>query len=87
MCSCSLSVITQLPGGILATKYGGKWTLGLGLFITAIFAILTPVLARTHVHLLIMARVIQGLGEVRAMFFLSFLTKPFCRLLEVIIAF
>lgn len=60
-------VITQLPGGILSTKYGGKWTLGLGLLITAIFAILTPILARIHVNLLILARVIQGLGEVSNM--------------------
>lgn len=57
-------MVTQLPGGILATKYGGKWTLGLGLFVTAIFAILTPILARTHVYLLVLARVVQGLGEV-----------------------
>ncbi|ODN03400.1 putative inorganic phosphate cotransporter [Orchesella cincta] len=56
-------VLTQFPGGLLATKYGGKWTLGLGLFVTAIFAILTPMLARTHIYLLVLARVIQGLGE------------------------
>lgn len=42
----------------------GSYHLGLGLFITAIFAILTPILARTHVKLLVLARVIQGLGEV-----------------------
>lgn len=59
-------VITQLPGGILSDKYGGKWPLGLGLFITAIFAILSPICARTHTYLLMFCRVMQGLGEVRS---------------------
>lgn len=57
-------VLTQLPGGIIAQRYGGKWPLGLGLLITAVFALLTPLAARTHVGFLIAARVIQGLGEV-----------------------
>lgn len=57
-------MLTQLPGGIVSQKYGGKWPLGLGIFITAIFALLTPLAARTHVSLLIGARIIQGLGEV-----------------------
>jgi ACS family sodium-dependent inorganic phosphate cotransporter-like MFS transporter 5 len=56
--------VTQLPGGIIAQKYGGKWPLGIGILITAIFALLTPIAARTHVGFLIGARVIQGLGEV-----------------------
>jgi len=55
---------SQLPGGMLAHKYGGKWPLGLGLLLTAVFAILTPLLARTHVALLVFARIMQGLGEV-----------------------
>lgn len=56
-------MVTQLPGGILAKRYGGKWTLGMGLFITGVSTILTPVLARAHRNLLIFARVVQGLGE------------------------
>lgn len=35
-------VITHVPGGILAEKFGGKWTLSLGILSTAIFTILTP---------------------------------------------
>ncbi len=62
-------MLTQLPGGMLSQKYGGKWPLGLGIFITAIFALLTPLAARTHVSLLIGARIIQGLGEVRLLKF------------------
>lgn len=81
-------VLTQMPGGLLSDKYGGKWPLGLGkdqlqkmkvvnywlidyflvsnlgLLITAIFTILTPIAARTHTYLLIFCRVVQGLGEV-----------------------
>jgi len=57
-------VVTQLPGGILAQKFGGKWPLGLGILITAVFALLTPIAARTHFGLLIFVRVVQGLGEV-----------------------
>jgi len=60
-------VITQLPGGILSDKYGGKWPLGYGLLITAIFALLTPWAARTHVYLLMFVRFVQGLGEVRVL--------------------
>ncbi|CAH2233803.1 jg21642, partial [Pararge aegeria aegeria] len=33
---------TQVPGGYLAEKFGGKWTLGVGLLSTALFTFLTP---------------------------------------------
>jgi ACS family sodium-dependent inorganic phosphate cotransporter len=46
-------------------KYGGKWPLGFGLLITALFALITPWAARTHTYLLIFVRVVQGLGEVK----------------------
>lgn len=36
-------VITHIPGGILSEKFGGKYTLGLGILSTAIFTIVTPV--------------------------------------------
>lgn len=35
-------VLTHVPGGVIAEKYGGKWTLSLGILSTAIFTILTP---------------------------------------------
>ncbi|KOB73027.1 Uncharacterized protein OBRU01_11390 [Operophtera brumata] len=35
-------VITHLPGGLLAEKFGGKWTLGIGLLITSVATALTP---------------------------------------------
>lgn len=36
-------VITHIPGGILAEKFGGKYTLSLGILSTAVFTLLTPV--------------------------------------------
>lgn len=36
-------VLTHVPGGVIAERYGGKWTLSLGILSTAIFTILTPV--------------------------------------------
>ena len=36
-------VITHIPGGMLAEKFGGKWTLSLGILSTAIFTLITPV--------------------------------------------
>lgn len=35
-------VITHIPGGILSEKFGGKYTLGLGILSTAIFTLITP---------------------------------------------
>lgn len=35
-------VLTHVPGGVIAEKYGGKWTLSLGILSTAIFTLLTP---------------------------------------------
>lgn len=36
-------VVTHLPGGLLAEKFGGKYTLSLGIFSTAVFTLITPV--------------------------------------------
>ncbi|XP_048508610.1 putative inorganic phosphate cotransporter isoform X2 [Athalia rosae] len=57
-------VITQLPGGILADKLGGKYTLGLGIFSTAVFTLLTPIVVETYDSTgLIVLRILMGLGE------------------------
>lgn len=36
-------IVTQVPGGLLSEKYGGKYTLGLGILSTAIFTLITPI--------------------------------------------
>ncbi|XP_050310973.1 sialin-like [Anthonomus grandis grandis] len=57
---------TQLLGGYLSEKYGGKYTLGLGLLVSALFTLVTPwVLYATggSAATLIFMRVVEGLGE------------------------
>lgn len=57
-------IITQLPGGCLALKFGGKNLFGLGILSTAVLTLLTPVAARTSVALLVALRILIGLCEV-----------------------
>ena len=59
-------MITQIPGGYLAEKYGGKWLFGMGTFITSFLTLLTPIAAKSGVGVFIAVRVLEGLGEVRS---------------------
>ncbi|XP_067626518.1 putative inorganic phosphate cotransporter isoform X2 [Eurosta solidaginis] len=57
-------VITQIPFGILAKKYGAMGFLGWGMLINSVFAFLVPVAAyKGGVFGLCAIRFIQGLGE------------------------
>lgn len=57
-------VITQIPFGLLAKKYGAMRFLGWGMLINSVFAFLVPVAARQGgAPWLIVVRFIQGLGE------------------------
>ena len=56
-------VLTQVPGGRMAEVYGGKRLYGVGVLITAIFTILTPLAANTSIYTLVLVRVMEGLGE------------------------
>ena len=56
-------VLTQLPGGRLAELFGGKWLFGVGVLVTAVFTLLTPVAAKTSLYFLYAVRIIEGLGE------------------------
>lgn len=57
-------VITHLPGGLLSEKFGGKYSLGLGMLSTAIFTLLTPVVVEWgDSDGLIVLRILMGLGE------------------------
>ncbi|KAI5652002.1 major facilitator superfamily domain-containing protein [Phthorimaea operculella] len=57
-------VVTHLPGGLLAERFGGKWTCGLGLLISSLATLLTPwsVTVGGSTGLFIV-RVLCGLGE------------------------
>ncbi|KAL1449075.1 hypothetical protein WDU94_000310 [Cyamophila willieti] len=56
-------VIMHIPGGYLAQKFGGKQTLGIGMFITALLTLLTPLAARAGAYWFILLRILMGLGE------------------------
>lgn len=59
-------VITHIPGGVLAEKFGGKYSLGLGILSTAIFTLLTPTIIIAtdgNWKVLVALRVVMGLGE------------------------
>lgn len=57
-------VVTHLPGGVLAEKFGGKYVLSLGILSTAICTLLTPVtIVWGGAPALIALRVIEGMGE------------------------
>lgn len=57
--------ITQLPGAILSRKLGGgKIVFGMGVLLTGLFSLLTPIAARSNVKTLILVRIMTGLAEV-----------------------
>uniref|UniRef100_A0A8C3CYY6 Sialin n=1 Tax=Cairina moschata TaxID=8855 RepID=A0A8C3CYY6_CAIMO len=56
-------IVTQIPGGYLASKIGGKLLLGFGVFGTSAFTLLTPLAADLGVGYLIAVRALEGLGE------------------------
>lgn len=57
-------IVTQIPGGYMARKYGAKWLLGFGMLGTVIFTLITPVAADLGAGYLIAVRVLEGIGEV-----------------------
>ncbi|VDM57188.1 unnamed protein product [Angiostrongylus costaricensis] len=56
-------ILTQLPGGILAHRHGGKNLFVIGVFGTAVFTLLTPPLAKVGYGALAFARFVEGLFE------------------------
>ena len=63
-------MVTQLPAGYVASKYGGKHLYGLGVLLTGVFTLLTPPASYLGVEWLIILRVLEGVTE--AMTFPSF---------------
>ena len=57
-------IITQIPGGWLSSKYGGKNLFGCGILMTALFTLITPPAARINVYLLAIVRMLEGVFEV-----------------------
>ncbi len=56
-------LFTQVIGGWLAGRYGGKVVLGAGVVFWSLFTILTPVAAAGGMTALLLTRIIMGAGE------------------------
>ncbi|TRY77129.1 hypothetical protein TCAL_15970, partial [Tigriopus californicus] len=59
----SMDTSTQIPGGWLATKYGGKMVFLTGITATAFLTLLTPALTKAGTGFLIALRILEGLFE------------------------
>ena len=57
-------VVSQLLGGLVTDKFGGKWVFGIGTFIAAILALCSPFAAKCGIWVYITLRIIQGLSVV-----------------------
>ena len=55
--------VTQVPGGFLAAKYGGKLILGVGVLLWSLGTLIAPMAARVALPLLCFSRLLVGLGE------------------------
>lgn len=64
-------VLTHIPGGILADKFGGKYSLGIGLLSTSVFTLLMPVAANSGDGWLLAVRLMTGFGEVSDLIFIQ----------------
>lgn len=60
-------IVTQLPGGWLAPKFGGGKLYGFGILTTAILTLLTPTIAYSGLGPLVTVRIIEGIFEVTSM--------------------
>ncbi|XP_046615491.1 sialin [Neodiprion virginianus] len=56
-------ITTQLFGGLLASKIGGKRVFGGGIAVTALLTVITPPLVRVNVYILVALRIIEGVFE------------------------
>ncbi len=56
-------ITLQIVGGRLADRFGGKAVLGLGVVVWSLFTILTPPAAALGLTVLLMTRVLMGMGE------------------------
>ncbi|XP_053378608.1 uncharacterized transporter slc-17.2-like [Mercenaria mercenaria] len=54
-------IVTQVPGGWLADRYGGKMVLFVTILLSSVLTVLMPVCARTSVYLVYTIRVLLGL--------------------------
>lgn len=59
-------IVTQIPGGILAERFGGKWVIGIGVLLCDLLCLISPVAARYGGSLALTAvRILTGLTQVQ----------------------
>ncbi|XP_065897702.1 sialin-like isoform X2 [Dysidea avara] len=56
-------IFTQLPGGWMATKFGGKYVFGVGVLVTSLLTLITPLMAYFNLWALVACRVVTGFFE------------------------
>ena len=54
-------VISQIPGGYVAEKFGAKWVFGLGVLLPGVLTLLTPMAAYHSLTTIVAVRVVEGL--------------------------
>ena len=57
-------MVMQIPAGMIAEKFGGKYVFGIGLLINSILTLLSPVAARSSASALIAVRSLTGFAQV-----------------------
>jgi len=53
----------QVPAGLLADRFGGKWVLGMGVLLWSVFTLLTPPAAALGLAALVVCRFLMGVAE------------------------
>ena len=56
-------LLLQIVGGLLADRFGGKIVLGVGVLLWSLFTILTPPAASIGLGMLLLTRILMGMGE------------------------
>ena len=56
-------LITQIPGGWLADRFGSKYTFGVGILMSSICTLLIPLSANVGVWCIVLVRVLAGVFE------------------------
>lgn len=81
--------VMQIPSGVLSERFGPRRMIFAGMLLVSVLTILTPVLARGSPYLLIVTRVLIGMGEVGLLFeefytVLSFSRKIILRYVSIL---
>lgn len=56
-------ITTQLIGGVVAARIGGNRIFGIGIGMTAVLTLLTPIAAKAGLYVLLAVRIIEGIFE------------------------